>query len=108
MRRSGRGARGSRIRAELDIQRGDGHVDRELVVLSDFAKNFEVAHDQIRFGDNAQLEAAMAGELFENAAGDFVAALGGLVGIGGGAEGDGFSLFSRGAGRAAAGPRCAA
>ena len=55
------------------------------------AQQVQVADDQIRFGDNAELEAAMAGELFQNSTSDFVAAFGGLVGIGGRAERDGFA-----------------
>ena len=65
-------------------------MDRQRIVLRDPAQKIHVADNEIGFGDNPQFEAAMASELFENAACDFVAALGRLVGIGCSAERDGF------------------
>ena len=53
-------------------------------------QEFKVTDDEIRLGDDAQFEAAMARKLFQNSARDFVAAFGRLVGIGGGAERDCF------------------
>src|SRR5208282_2411851 len=82
------GARGARLEnpRQVDIQGGYRDMDRQQVILRDLAKKVEIADDEIGFGDDPQLEAAMTSELFENAARDFVAALGGLVGIGCGAE----------------------
>jgi len=76
---------------QVDVQSGDGHMDRKLVVPRYFAQQFEVSHHKIRLGHNSQLEAAMAGELFENGARDFVAPLGWLVGIGRCTERDGLT-----------------
>jgi hypothetical protein len=53
----------------------------------------DVTQNEIRFRDDAQIEPAMAGEFFQNAARDFITALCGLVGIGRCANGDGFAWF---------------
>jgi hypothetical protein len=47
--------------------------------------------NEIRFGDDAQFEAAVAGKLLQNSARDLIAPLGWLIGIGCGSQGDGFS-----------------
>ena len=88
------GPRGPRFKnaCQFGVDGGDCDVDEDAVMAPDLAEKLGVAHDQIRFGDNADLEAAVTSELLQDGARDFVAALGRLVGIGGGADGD---LFVR-------------
>ena len=75
---------------QLHVESGDRDVDGKAIRLRDFFQQVEVANNEIRLGHDAELEATMMRELFQNSAGDFVAALGRLVGIGGGAERDRF------------------
>src|SRR5579864_797427 len=65
-------------------------MDGKAIGLREFFQQVEVADNEIRLGHNAELEAAMMCELFQNSAGDFVTALGRLIGIGRGAERDRF------------------
>jgi len=60
-------------------------------VTSNLTEQLGVAHHQIRFGDDADRETAVMRELLKDGACDFVTALGGLVGIGGSADGDLFA-----------------
>ncbi len=90
-------ARSSRLEnpRQFDVQGGHGDMNRQRVILRDCAQKIDIADDEIGFGDDPQLEATMARELFENAARDFVAALGRLVRIGCGAERNGFARLDR-------------
>jgi len=87
------GARGARFEdaREVSVDSRDGDIDEDAVVASDFAEKFGVAEHQIRFRDDADLETAVTRKLLEDGAGDFVAPLGGLVGVGGGADSDLFA-----------------
>ena len=67
-------------------------MDAEHVAARDLAKQVEIADDQVALGDEAEAPAALFGEDFEDGAGALEAALGGLVGVGGGADGDAFVL----------------
>jgi len=69
----GAGSAGLENPCEFDIEGGDRDVYGEAIRLRNFLQQFEVADDEIRFGDDAQLEAAMARELFQNSASNFVA-----------------------------------
>jgi hypothetical protein len=57
--------------------------------LGDFEEEGSVAADEIALGGDDEGASAHLGEGFEEAAGAAEAAFGGLVGVGGGAEGDG-------------------
>ena len=61
-----------------------------LFELRDFLQQLQVANDEVRFGHDAQLVAAMARKLFQNFARNFVPALRGLVRVGRSAQCNGF------------------
>jgi len=63
-------------------------VNDEGVVGGDLLEEVDVAGDEGGLGDDADAEALLAGEDFEERAGDAYAALYGLVWVGGGADGD--------------------
>ena len=63
-------------------------MDDEGVAGGDLLEEIDVAGDEGGLGDDADAEAFLAGEDFEEGAGDAYAAFDGLVGIGGGADGD--------------------
>jgi len=63
-------------------------VDGEFVAFGDLLQQIDVAFDEARFGDDAEVVAFVLGEDFEDAACDADAALDGLVGVGCGADGD--------------------
>src|SRR5260370_1741070 len=65
-------------------------MDRESIVTGYLAQKVHIAENDIGLGNNAECESAMERELFEDAARDFVAALGGLVRVGRGAQGNAF------------------
>ena len=69
---------------QIGVESRDRDVNGHFIGLSYFSQQVEIADDEIGLGDDAEFEAAMTGEFFKNAAGDFVAALRGLVGIGSG------------------------
>ncbi len=87
-RRSGPGCAGLEQAGEFGVRRCDGDVKGERVVFGDLEEKVQVAGDQGRFGDDAEMMAAAAAKGFEQAAGDAGAAFDGLIGLGGGAEGD--------------------
>ena len=60
-------------------------------MASNLTEQLGVADDQIRFRDDADFETAVTRELLEDGACDFVTALGGLVGIGRGTDGNLFA-----------------
>src|ERR1019366_5423590 len=64
----------------------------EHVAACDFAEQREIAENEVPLGDESQVPAALPGEDLQDRAGGFGAALGGLIGIGGGADGDSFVL----------------
>ena len=77
---------------QLLIHRGDGDVDAEHIAAGDLAQQVQIAHDEVALGDQSQVPAALSGEDLQDGAGAFEAALGGLVRVGGGADGDAFVL----------------
>ena len=70
------------------VHGGDGDVHRELVAVGDLLQQVEVARDERGLGDDAERKAAGAGKDLEKGAGDALAALQRLVGVGGRAQGD--------------------
>ena len=62
----------------------------QAVVLRDSAQQLRIAENQIRLGDNPQPQPAMQSKLLQNAARYVVTALGWLVWVGRGANGDAF------------------
>lgn len=87
------GAGGARLKnpRQISVQRGHGDVDKQPVALGDFRQQRGVADDQVGLGDDADFQAAVSRQFFEDAAGDMKAAPGRLVGIGSGADGDLFA-----------------
>ena len=73
---------------EFLVDGGDRDVDAEHVAARDLAQQVEIAHDQVALGDQAEVPAALGGEDLQDGARAPEAALGGLVGVGGGADGD--------------------
>jgi len=63
-------------------------VEDEGIASCDPGEEIEVAFDEFGFGDDAEAQTGLAGEDFEERTGDFGSALDGLIGIGGGADGD--------------------
>ena len=62
-------------------------MENECVASGDLLEQVDVVGDEVGFGDEADAKALLFGEDFEDAVGDADAALDGLVGIGGGADG---------------------
>ena len=92
----GAGGFGFEAAGEVGIEGGDGEVDVDEVALGDLFEDVEVAWGEVAFGGDPEFAARLGGENFEDAAGEFVAALGVLVGVGGGAKGDGLGLGDAG------------
>ena len=78
------------------------------IVIGDAAQQFDVAADQVRLGDNSDLQATMLGEFFQDSAGDLEALLRRLIGVGRGANGDLFAALDLDADPAAAARQLAA
>ena len=55
---------------------------------SDFLQQVEISKNQVSLGDEAEIQPVMPRQFFQNCARHFEAALGGLIGIGGGADRD--------------------
>ena len=85
-----RRAGGARLQdaGQLRVGSGDGQVDDQLIVFGDLFKQVDVPGYQVGFGHDADAQPPAGGEDLEQTAGDFGAALDGLVGVGGGADGD--------------------
>jgi len=89
------GTRRARLKnaGEIGVHGGNRDIHEQTVVLANLAQQGRVPHDEIGLGDNAEFEPAMAGEFFEEGASDFVAALGGLIRIRRGPDGDLLTLL---------------
>src|ERR1019366_3926787 len=88
------GARGPRFQqsSEFLVQRGDGDMYAEHVAAGDFAQQIQVTDNQVALGDQSQVPAALPREDFQDGARPLEAALGRLVGVRGGSDGDAFVL----------------
>ena len=84
----GAGGAGFEEAGEVRVGGGDGDVEDKGVCGGDLLEEVDVAGDEVRLGGDPNAVAPFAGEDFEQAAGDLGTTLDGLVGIGGGAEGD--------------------
>ncbi len=86
----GAGCAGLELAGEVCVRRRDGDVDDEGAASVNLLKEVDVALDEGGLGDDAEAEVFAFRHDFEQAAGEFGAALDGLPGIGGGTEGDFF------------------
>ncbi len=84
----GAGGAGFQLAGQCGVGGGDGDVKDQRVVRGDLLEKVDVSGDERGLGDDADAEALLAGEDFEEATGNADAAFDGLVGIGGGADGD--------------------
>jgi hypothetical protein len=93
---AGGGSRGAGLEfaGEFGVERGDGKVDGGGLVAGELGEEIAVAGDEGVFGDDGD-GLAKFGADFEAAAGDAEVAFGGLVAVGGAAQGDVFRLPAR-------------
>ena len=78
------------------LEGGERDVNAHGVPLGELDQEVDVPGDERRLGDDAEVEPAVREERLEQPAGDPEAALGRLVGIGGGADDDGRAVDARG------------
>src|SRR5581483_8427884 len=78
------GTRGARLQypRQLRVQRRDRQVYEECVVRGDLLQQLDIAQHQIGLGDDAEPQAVVQRQLFQNAARDLVAPFSRLIGIG--------------------------
>ena len=89
-----RSARLERPRQPLP-ERRDGNVDVQLGARRDFLQNVHVANNLVGFGCNRKAQASRFRERFQNGAGHAELALGGLIGIGRRADGNGLAAMPK-------------
>src|ERR1035441_8261269 len=70
MRRSGRGRARLKNARQFRVQSCDGDVHEQRIVFRNPPQQASVAHDEIRLGDNTDLQPMVQGQLFQNAEGD--------------------------------------
>ena len=95
MRRSGHGALGSRMRARstFRVVIVTFTVDRFLRPI--WSQQIEIAEKQVSFGDDGRDPGLVPCQFFQDSASHFEAALGGLIGIGGGPNRNLLARFTR-------------